>query len=228
MDTNENNALVLKDISLSLRGPEGLLPILHQINLEVHRGETVSIVGPSGSGKTTLMMVIAGVEKASSGTIHVAGRDITQYNEDQLALFRRNQIGIVFQNFHLIPTMTALENVAIALAFSGDKQANVKSTHMLEKVSLAHRLHHYPSQLSGGEQQRVALARAMVIEPTLLLADEPTGSLDTETGHHIIDLLLDLKQQSGTTLIMITHDNQLAQRTSRSLIMQDGQLHEVH
>ncbi len=227
MDTNENTVLVLKDISLSLPGPEGLLPILHQINLEVYGGETVSIVGPSGSGKTTLMMIIAGVEKPSTGNIWVAGHDITHYSEDQLALFRRSRIGIVFQNFHLIPTMSALENVSIALAFSGDKQAISKSKHLLEKVGLSHRLHHYPSQLSGGEQQRVAIARAMVIEPRLLLADEPTGSLDTETGHSVIDLLLELKQQSGTSLIMITHDTQLAQCTSRSLLMHDGRLKDV-
>lgn len=194
--------------------------------MQVQHGETVSIVGPSGSGKTSLLMLIAGVEQASSGHIIVAGEDITRYSEDALAAFRRNHVGVVFQNFHLIPTMTALENVAIALELAGHEMPLERAEEGLNTVGLSKRLHHYPEQLSGGEQQRVALARAYAIRPALLLADEPTGNLDSENGRHIMELLFSLQAEYGTTLVLITHDKELAGRTSRRLMIQDGILHE--
>ncbi|MCH2546376.1 MAG: ABC transporter ATP-binding protein [Alphaproteobacteria bacterium] len=220
-------ALSLSDVNLTLPGPDGDVSILHNINLEVKSRETISIVGASGSGKTSLMMVIAGVESASSGDIIVEGTNISTMDEDQLAAFRQKHIGVVFQNFHLIPTMSALENVAVGLEFAGDKHAQQHAAEALEAIGLQKRLHHYPSQLSGGEQQRVALARATVMRPSLLLADEPTGNLDSETSGRIMDLLFDLQKQHGTTLVLITHDANLANRTNRQLIMQDGQLHEA-
>ena len=217
----------MSDVNLTLPGPDGDVSILHNINLEVKSRETISIVGASGSGKTSLMMVIAGVESASSGDIIVEGTNISTMDEDQLAAFRQKHIGVVFQNFHLIPTMSALENVAVGLEFAGDKHAQQHAAEALEAIGLQKRLHHYPSQLSGGEQQRVALARATVMRPSLLLADEPTGNLDSETSGRIMDLLFDLQKQHGTTLVLITHDANLANRTNRQLIMQDGQLHEA-
>lgn len=194
--------------------------------MQVQAGDAVSITGASGSGKTSLMMLIAGVEKPTSGTIIVAGEDITASNEDQLAAFRRRHIGIVFQNFHLIPTMTAIENVEIALEFAGYKNAKERAAEELKQVGLEKRLSHYPDQLSGGEQQRVALARAFAARPSLLLADEPTGNLDSENGRHITELLFNLKEKHGTTLILITHDMALAKLTSRQLVMEDGRLRE--
>ncbi len=200
------------------------MPILHNIDLEVQAGETVSVMGPSGSGKTSLLMVIAGVEQVTSGRVEVCGCDITGLDEDRLAEFRRHHIGVVFQNFHLIPTMTALENVALALELAGDADAQVRAGEALDRVGLSQRLHHYPAQLSGGEQQRVALARAFVTKPKLLLADEPTGNLDSHTGQRVIELLFEMKEQSGTTLLLITHDAELARRAGRILHMQDGVL----
>lgn len=181
-------------------------------------------MGPSGSGKTSLLMVIAGVEQVTSGRVEVCGCDITGLDEDRLAEFRRHHIGVVFQNFHLIPTMTALENVALALELAGDADAQVRAGEALDRVGLSQRLHHYPAQLSGGEQQRVALARAFVTKPKLLLADEPTGNLDSHTGQRVIELLFEMKEQSGTTLLLITHDAELARRAGRILHMQDGVL----
>lgn len=223
----EPMALSLKDVSLTLPGPEGDVAILHSIDLDVKSRETISIVGASGSGKTSLMMVIAGVERATGGQISVAGTDITRFNEDQLAAFRQKHIGVVFQNFHLIPTMSAVENVAVGLEFAGHADALEQAAAALTAIGLGKRMHHYPSQLSGGEQQRVALARATVMRPSLLLADEPTGNLDSETGQMIMDLLFELQREHGTTLVLITHDPNLAKRTSRQLHMQDGQLHEA-
>jgi putative ABC transport system ATP-binding protein len=223
----KTNIISLDNISLTLPGP-GAEPvhILHDITMQVQAGDAVSITGASGSGKTSLMMLIAGVEKATSGTIIVANEDITAHDEDQLALFRRRHIGIVFQNFHLIPTMTALENVEIALELAEYKNAKTIATKALKNVGLEKRMGHYPDQLSGGEQQRVALARAFATRPPILLADEPTGNLDSENGKHITGLLFDLKEKHGTTLILITHDISLAKLTSRQLVMQDGRLHE--
>lgn len=193
--------------------------------MQVQQGDAVSIIGPSGSGKTSLMMLIAGIEKSTSGTIIVAGNDITHLDEDKLADFRRRNLSIVFQNFHLIPTMTALENVEIALELAGYKDAGKIATESLQSVGLEKRMGHYPDQLSGGEQQRVALARAFATRPKILLADEPTGNLDSENGRHITELLFSLKDKYNTTLILITHDKTLAQMTSRQLVMQDGRLH---
>jgi putative ABC transport system ATP-binding protein len=217
----------LENVSLVLPGPEASLPILYKVNLAIGKGEAVSVIGPSGSGKTSLMMVIAGVEQATEGRVVIANEDITHYNEDQLAAFRRRNVSVVFQNFHLIPTMTALENVSVALEFAEQPDADARARAALEAVGLAKRMQHYPDQLSGGEQQRVALARAFVTRPALLLADEPTGNLDSETGKTIIDLLFGLKEQFGTTLVLITHDKTLAERASRSLLMQDGHLSEA-
>ena len=182
------------------------------------------MVGPSGSGKTSLLMLIAGVEKASSGRLEVAGQDITDMSEDRLAAFRHQHVGVVFQNFHLIPTMTALENVSVALEFAGHEDAGKEAAEWLEKVGIGNRISHYPEQLSGGEQQRVALARAFATQPALLLADEPTGNLDAKNGEAVIDMLFALKQEHGSTLVLITHDKELAAKTSRQLVMQDGRL----
>ncbi len=214
----------LDDIHLKLESAAGEVNILRGINLAVAAGETVSVVGPSGSGKSTMMMVIAGLERPSSGRIQVAGVDLDRLNEDGLALFRRKSVGIVFQNFHLIPTMTALENVAVPLELAGDREAFGKAARELESVGLGHRLTHYPGQLSGGEQQRVALARAFAVEPRLLLADEPTGNLDGETGQRVIDLMFELRARRGTTLLLITHDPALAQRCGRTVHLLDGRI----
>ena len=202
----------------------GPVQILRGLSLEVGRGETVSVVGPSGSGKSTMMMIVAGLERPSSGTAEVAGVDLSTLDEDGLARFRRQSIGIVFQDFHLVPTMTALENVAVPLEFAGRPDAFARAESCLGQVGLAHRLSHYPGQLSGGEQQRVALARAFAPEPDLLLADEPTGNLDGETGEHVIDLLFDLRKRHGTTLVLITHNPGLAARCARTLRLVDGQI----
>jgi len=190
------------------------------------RGETVAVVGPSGSGKSTMMMVMAGLERASAGRVRIAGQDLGTLDEDGLALFRRRRVGIVFQGFHLIPTMTARENVAVPLEFAGARDAFARADAALDSVGLGHRLTHYPGQLSGGEQQRVALARALVVEPDLLLADEPTGNLDRETGKQIVALLFDLARSRGATLVLITHDGELARRCARIVRMQDGRVGE--
>jgi len=224
---NEGTIVSLDGVSLTLPGPEGAVSILHDITIELRKKESVSIMGASGSGKTSLLMVIAGVEQASAGKIRVAGTDITHFNEDQLALFRRQHIGIVFQNFHLIPTMTAIENIAVGLELAGRKDAIELARAALNEVGLDARAHHYPNQLSGGEQQRVALARACAMHPDLLLADEPTGNLDSETGKRIIDLLFRLQERHGSTLVLVTHDKLLAETTSRTLVMQDGRLHHA-
>ena len=223
---NENGTIIsLENVSLTLPGP-GKEPvhILHDITMQVQKGETISLVGPSGSGKTSLLMLIAGVERATAGRLVVSDNDITDMNEDQLAEFRRKHVGIVFQNFHLIPTMTALENVCVALEFAGHDNAETTAKKHLESVGLGKRLEHYPEQLSGGEQQRVALARAFATRPALLLADEPTGNLDSETGRHIMDLLFKLSEEYGSTLLLITHDKELAARTNRRLTMHDGHI----
>lgn len=222
MQSDPTSAIHLNDVHLRLNSDAGEVNILRGINLDIARGETVGLVGPSGSGKTSLLMVVAGLERASAGEIHVAGQDITNLSEDNLALFRREHTGIVFQNFHLVPTMTALENVALPLEFAGRKHAFEAAREQLDAVGLSHRLEHYPGQLSGGEQQRVALARAFVTEPTLLLADEPTGNLDGKTGETVMELLFDLHKRKNTTLVLITHAPVLAEQCSRMLSMADG------
>jgi len=223
-EANSSPAIELNDIHLTLTSDAGEVNILRGLDLTISRGETVGLVGPSGSGKTSLLMVAAGLERPTSGRVQVAGLDITNLNEDKLALFRREHTGIVFQNFHLVPTMTALENVALPLEFAGRSQAFDAARDQLAAVGLDHRLDHYPGQLSGGEQQRVALARAFVTEPTLLLADEPTGNLDGATGEHVMELLFDLHERKGTTLLLITHAPQLAERCERMLCMTDGNI----
>ena len=212
----------LESVELTLPSSAGPVHILRGLDLTVGRGETVSVVGPSGSGKSSMMMIVAGLERASKGAVTVAGTRFDGLDEDSLARFRRDSVGIVFQDFHLVPTMTALENVAIPMEFAGRADAFDRAAECLEAVGLGHRLTHYPGQLSGGEQQRTALARAFGPEPDLLLADEPTGNLDGETGQQIIELLFDLQAGHGTTLLLITHDPQLAARCARSVKLLDG------
>jgi len=212
----------LKNVHLTLTSAAGPVHILRGVDLDVQRGEAVGIVGPSGSGKSTLMAVMTGLEQASSGTVEIDGHDYTNMSEDALALHRRDSIGILLQSFHLIPTMTALENVAVPLELAGDPQAFEKAEAELKSVGLHHRLDHYPSQLSGGEQQRVALARALAPNPKILYADEPTGNLDGATGASIIDLMFNMHRKRQTTLILITHDPELAARCGRVIHMADG------
>jgi putative ABC transport system ATP-binding protein len=214
----------LKDVSLSLDGNAGRVDILHQINLDVLSGETLGLVGPSGSGKSSLLMLMGGLERASSGQVQVLGQDLSPMNEDQLARFRRGTMGVVFQSFHLIPTLTAVENVATPLELAGHRDAHARALEELDAVGLAHRAGHYPAQMSGGEQQRVALARAAAPRPKLLLADEPTGNLDGSTGAAIVDLLFGLRDRHGATLVLVTHSNELAARCDRVIRLRDGHI----
>jgi putative ABC transport system ATP-binding protein len=214
----------LKDVHLSLTSRAGAVHILRGVDLDIRQGETVGIVGPSGSGKSTLLMIMTGLEKATSGSVRVAGHDFTALGEDGLARARGENIGIVFQSFHLVPTMTALENVALPLEFSGRREARERAAEVLGHVGLAHRLDHFPSQLSGGEQQRVAIARALAPAPKLLFADEPTGNLDARNGEQIMDLLFNLHRTLGTTLILVTHDQKLAERCRRLVRIEDGRI----
>jgi putative ABC transport system ATP-binding protein len=221
---NDDSMIRLGNLQLKLASAAGEVNILRGLDLDVARGETGGVVGPSGSGKSTMMMIIAGLERASSGEVRVAGEDLTALGEDDLARFRRRHIGIVFQAFHLIPTMTALENVAVPLELAGRPDAFARAGETLGAVGLEHRLSHYPGQLSGGEQQRVALARAFAVEPSLLLADEPTGNLDGETGRQVIDLMFDLAARHASTLMLITHDPALAARCRRLVHLVDGRI----
>ena len=216
--------VLLQGVELTLKSDAGEINILRGIDLSVELGESVGVVGPSGSGKTSMIMVIAGLERISSGRISVASREISALGEDALAVFRRDEVGVVFQSFHLIPTMTALENVAVPMELAGRGDAFERAEQALGDVGLGHRLQHYPGQLSGGEQQRVALARAFAVEPHLLLADEPTGNLDGETGGHIVEMLFELAARAGTTLMLITHDNAIAERCDRIVRIVDGRL----
>ncbi|MDF1803232.1 ABC transporter ATP-binding protein [Thalassovita sp.] len=216
--------LSLSNVGLSLNGNAGLVEILHGITLDVQRGESLGLIGPSGSGKSSLLMLLGGLEQATAGTVSALGRDLTAMSEDQLARFRREHMGVVFQSFHLIPTMTALENVATPLELSGQADAFDRAMEELQAVGLESRADHYPSQMSGGEQQRVALARASAPRPDILLADEPTGNLDGANGAAIIDLLFGLRDRHGATLVLVTHANELAQRCSRVIRLRDGQI----
>ncbi len=218
-------AIALQALEVTLKSRAGQVEILKGVDVSIAQGEAVSVVGPSGSGKTTLLMVIAGLEQATGGKVEVAGNDLTAMNEDRLAEFRRDEIGIVFQSFHLIPAMTALENVAVPLEFRGAPDAFAQAQRELERVGLGHRLDHYPGQLSGGEQQRVAIARALAAGAGIILADEPTGNLDQETGQTIMDLLFDLQASHKTTLVLVTHDPALARRCSRVIEIRDGLIH---
>lgn len=200
------------------------LTVLHDISFEVEKGQTFSIVGPSGSGKTTLLGLCAGLDQPNAGRVELCGQDLNSLNEDQRAQLRNKDVGFIFQNFQLLPTLTALENVSVPLELQGDKDANKKSLVLLDKVGLGDRVHHYPSQLSGGEQQRVALARAFANSPSILFADEPTGNLDDDTGEKVIQLLLDLNKENGTTLVIITHDLELANRTQQILRLKGGRI----
>jgi len=216
--------LSLNDVALSLTGNAGVVDILHGITLDVHRGETLGLVGPSGSGKSSLLMLMGGLERATGGRITALGHDLTAMNEDALARLRREHMGVVFQSFHLIPTMTALENVATPLELAGVPDAFARAEAELQAVGLGHRLGHYPAQMSGGEQQRVALARASAPRPAILLADEPTGNLDEASGAAIMDLLFDLRDRHGATLILVTHAPELAARCDRILRLRGGQI----
>ncbi len=218
------SAVLLKNITLTLPSRAGNVEILRGVDLSVNAGEAIGIVGPSGSGKTSLLMLIAGLERATAGTLEVAGTSLKDKNEDALAAFRRDTIGIIFQSFQLIPTMTALENVSVPLEFKGVANAMQMAEEKLKRVGLAHRLSHYPGQLSGGEQQRVAIARALASGARILLADEPTGNLDQETGEQIIKLLFELKEQESASLLLITHDRALAKRCDRIAEVRDGKV----
>jgi putative ABC transport system ATP-binding protein len=212
----------LEDVRLTLASSAGPVNILNGVSLAVEPGETIALLGPSGSGKSSLLMVAAGLEAPTGGRVRVAGTDITEMGEDDLARFRRGNVGIVFQSFHLIPTMTALENVAVPLELTGRRDAFERARSELEQVGLGHRLDHYPGQLSGGEQQRVALARAMAPQPKVLFADEPTGNLDGVTGKEVSDLLFALHARTKTTLFLVTHEETLARRCKRIVRLKDG------
>lgn len=216
--------LSLKGVSLALDGNAGRVEILKNIDLEICRGETVGLVGPSGSGKSSLLMLFGGLERATSGAVNVLGHDLTALGEDALARFRRAHMGVVFQSFHLIPTMTALENVATPLELAGADDAFERARAELDAVGLSDRVDHYPAQMSGGEQQRVALARAAAPRPDILLADEPTGNLDGSTGQIIMDLLFGLRDRHGSTLVLVTHATDLAARCDRMIRLQDGRI----
>ena len=214
----------LENVSLALGSRAGKVEILKNVDLDIDEGQAVGIVGPSGSGKTTMLMVIAGLEPVSSGRVDIVGQDFSALDEDALARIRGEQIGIVFQSFHLVPTMTAIENVALPLEFSGVKGAQEIAAKCLDDVGLSHRLNHFPAELSGGEQQRVAIARAIAPGPRLLLADEPTGNLDGATGNQIIDLLFELRAKAGLSLVLVTHDTDLARKCDRVISMADGRV----
>lgn len=214
----------LENATLSLDGNAGRVDILHGISMKVQRGESLGLIGPSGSGKSSLLMLMGGLERPTTGRVQAMGQDLGTMNEDALARFRRNHMGVVFQSFHLIPTMTALENVATPLELAGDRDAFAKAEAELEVVGLGHRADHYPAQMSGGEQQRVALARAAAPRPDILLADEPTGNLDGVNGAAIIDLLFGLRDRHGATLVLVTHSTTLAQRCDRVVRLNDGRI----
>ena len=218
----------MTDVSLILQSNAGSVNVLKNISLNIEQGESIGLVGPSGSGKSSLLMVMGGLEKASAGKVQVLGNDFGRMGEDDLARFRRAHMGIVFQSFHLIPTMTALENIASPLELAGARDAMQRAERELEAVGLAHRAEHYPAQMSGGEQQRTALARAAVTRPDILLADEPTGNLDAQTGDAIVDLLFGLRDKYGSTLILVTHALDLAARCDRIVQLRDGEVMTAH
>jgi len=219
-------ALQTHNLTHTVTSKTGNLTILKGIDIEIKEGESVAIVGASGSGKSTLLGLLAGLDRNTAGEITLYNHSLTSLSEEKRALLRGQYVGFIFQSFHLLPSLEAVENVMLPAELKGDKQARQKAEHLLEQVGLSHRLTHYPRQLSGGEQQRVAIARAFASEPKILFADEPTGNLDEENGKTIIQLLFDLNRSQGTTLIMVTHDNTLANMCDRQLIMSAGQLKE--
>jgi len=222
--TNSQAAISARNLTLTLGSNEAPVDILRGIDLDIALGSTVALLGPSGSGKSSLMAVLSGLERASGGTLTVAGEDFATMDEDALAHARRGRIGIVLQAFHLLPTMTALENVATPMELAGENDAQDRARTELEAVGLGHRLDHYPQQLSGGEQQRVAIARAIAPRPALIFADEPTGNLDAATGHEIVELLFARRAETGATLLVITHDPELAEHCERVLQLADGRI----
>ena len=222
--TTSQDAICARDLRLTLGSSEAPVEILKGLDLTVAAGETVALLGPSGSGKSSLMAVLSGLERATGGSLQVAGQDFSALSEDELARARRGRIGIVLQAFHLLPTMTALENVATPMELAGDSGAQQRARAELEAVGLGHRLAHYPQQLSGGEQQRVAIARATAPRPALIFADEPTGNLDAATGHEIVELLFRRREETGATLLVITHDPELADHCERVLTLGDGRI----
>ena len=223
---NSNNAIKVSNLTHSVSSNTGNLTLLKGINMEIKEGESVAIVGSSGSGKSTLLGLLAGLDVNTSGEIYLYDQLFSSLNEEQRALLRGQYVGFIFQSFHLLPSLQAIENVMLPAELKGDKQAKQQAKELLEKVGLGHRLDHYPNQLSGGEQQRVAIARAFASNPKILFADEPTGNLDEANGKTVIDLLFDLNRSNGTTLVMVTHDNDLAAMCDRQLVMSAGQLTE--
>ena len=217
-------SVLLENVSLSLDGNAGIVDILKDISMDIQEGESIGIVGPSGSGKSSLLMLMGGLERISNGTINLLGQNLSEMNENKLASFRRSNVGIIFQSFHLIPTMTALENVAVPLELNGNKDAFGLAEEALVKVGLGDRLSHFPSQLSGGEQQRTALARAVITKPKILLADEPTGNLDHDNGKIVADYLFELHTENKATLVLVTHDLELAERCERKIKISDGEI----
>ena len=217
-------SVLLENVSLSLDGNAGIVDILKDISIDIQEGESIGIVGPSGSGKSSLLMLMGGLERISNGTINLLGQNLSEMNENKLASFRRSNVGIIFQSFHLIPTMTALENVAVPLELNGNKDAFGLAEEALVKVGLGDRLSHFPSQLSGGEQQRTALARAVIANPKILLADEPTGNLDHDNGKIVADYLFKLHTENKATLVLVTHDLELAERCERKIKISDGEI----
>ncbi|AKS42418.1 ABC transporter ATP-binding protein [Wenzhouxiangella marina] len=222
--TSSDPLLVCDQVGYAVQAPGGRLEILNDISLQLNAGETLAIVGASGSGKTTLLGLLAGLEQPTSGRIELAGEDINRLDENGRARLRRRRVGFVFQSFHLLPSLTALENVLLALEIAGFDEAQKRATRALEQVGLSHRMDHYPRQMSGGEQQRVAIARAFAGDPAILFADEPTGNLDRRTGETIADLLFEINRKHGTALVLVTHDLRLASRCARIEEIEDGRL----
>ncbi|TDQ43696.1 ABC transporter ATP-binding protein [Tepidicella xavieri] len=219
--------IAVQHVFKSVTDATGTLDILRDIDFELRRGETVAIVGASGSGKSTLLSIVAGLDTPTRGTVHIDGQDIFALDEDQRAAVRAQKVGFVFQSFQLLGNLTALENVMLPLELAGRRDAREAATQMLQRVGLGERLGHYPKVLSGGEQQRVALARAFVVRPAVLLADEPTGSLDFATGEKVMELMFDLNREQGTTLVLVTHDRSIAQRCERRITIEAGRAREV-